>query len=84
MDLERSTVQERGIFQVSLFFPLDAGRVPAMARAQAIRDHFKPVQHLYEGAVRVEINDTPAISSGMVDGPWWMLVVSVRWISFTE
>lgn len=83
MDLERSMVQERGIFQVSLFYPLDAGRLPAMTRAQAIRDHFKPVLYLTEGAVRVEINDTPKIGGGMPDGDRWHVPVSIPWISFT-
>lgn len=82
MDLERSLVQERGIFQVSLYYPLDSGRVPAMTRAQAIRNHFKPVQYLYEGAVRVEINDTPRIGGGMPDGDRWQVPVSIPWIAF--
>ena len=82
IDLERSTVQERGIFQVSLFYPLDAGRLPAMTRAQQIRELFKPVQFLNEGAVQVEINNTPRIGGGSPDGDRWHVPVSISWVSF--
>lgn len=82
MDMERSTVQERGIFQVSLFYPLDGGRVPAMTRAQAIRAQFKPLLTLTEGGLRVLIKDTAKIGSGSPDGDRWHVPVSVYWQSF--
>lgn len=82
IDLEANTVQERGLFQVSLFYPLDVGRVLAMARALAIRNHFRPVQYLHEGSVRVDINDTPRIARGMPDGDRWHVAVTVRWSAF--
>lgn len=84
LTIERDLVQDRGIFQVSLFYGLDTGRVAAMARAEQIRAHFRPVQYLEEGGVTVEINDTPSISSGAPDGDRWRLVVSIAWTCFSS
>ncbi len=74
--------EDRGIFQVSLFYPVDGGRVPAMTRAQAIRDHFKPPLTLIEAGVKVEILRTPGIGSGSRDGDRWHVPVSIYWQSF--
>lgn len=80
--IERGLVQELGVFQVSLCYPLDAGRVPAMQRAEAIKALFAAGLSLYEGAVRVDIERTPSIAGGMVDEDRWMLPVSVYWQAF--
>lgn len=82
MGMERTLRAERGIFQVSLCYPLDAGRVPAMQRAEAIKALFAAGLSLYEGAVRVDIERTPSIAGGMVDEGRWMLPVSVYWQAF--
>lgn len=84
LTIERDLVQDRGIFQVSLFYGLDTGRVAAMTRAMQIRVHFRPVQYLEEGGTTVELNDTPSISSGAPDGDRWRVVVSVPWSSFSS
>lgn len=68
--------------QIGVFCPADTGRVTAMQRAELIRAQFAPVQQLTEGAVRVEIIDTPRIASPMPDGGWWMVPVSVNWLAF--
>lgn len=74
--------EDRGILQVSLFFPLDKGRVPAKTRAQLIRDQFKPPLTLTKGAVKVEITKTPSIGSGYPEGDRYMVPVSIYWQSF--
>lgn len=75
--------EDRGIFQVSLMYPINAGRVPADTRAQAIRDQFKPPLILTEGAVRVQILKTPHIAGGFPDGDRWHVPVSISWQVFS-
>lgn len=75
--------EDRGIFQVSLMYPLDGGRVPADTRAQAIRDLFKPPLVLTEGAAKVQILKTPAIAGGFQDGDRWHVPVSISWQAFS-
>lgn len=80
--LERTLRMDRGIFQVTVQAPINTGRLAAMQRAELIRDHFAPVLMLTEGAVRVDIEDTPRIASPMADEPWWAVPVSVYWSAF--
>lgn len=80
--LERTLRMDRGIFQVTVHAPINTGRLAAMQRAELIRDHFAPVLMLTDGAVRVDIVDTPRIASPMADEPWWAVPVSVYWSAF--
>lgn len=80
--LERTLRMDRGIFQVTVHAPINTGRLAAMQRAELIRDHFAPVLMLTEGAVRVDIVDTPRIASPMADEPWWAVPVSIYWSAF--
>lgn len=80
--LERTLRMDRGIFQVTVHAPINTGRLAAMQRAELIRDHFAPVLMLTEGAVRVDIVDTPRIASPMPDEAWWAVPVSVYWSAF--
>ena len=82
MALERTLRMDRGIFQVTAYYPIGTGRLAAMQRAELIRDHFAPVLMLTEGAVRVDIVDTPRIASPMPDEAWWAVPVSVYWSAF--
>ena len=82
VSIERDLVRLLGVFQVSLFYPLDGGRVPAMERAEAICAQFAPVLLLQEGGVTVEIDDTPSIAGAMSDGDRWHVPVSINWSSF--
>ena len=74
--------EERGIFQVSLFYPQGTGRGAAQARAELIKALFKPPLTLTNGAVKVEFNKTVHIGGGMPDGDRWMVPVSIYWQSF--
>lgn len=75
--------EDRGIFQVSLLYPINAGRVSADTRAQAIRDQFKPPLILTEGAVKVQILKTPHIAGGFPEGDRWHVPVSISWQVFS-
>lgn len=73
--------QEQGIFQISLFYPLDEGTAAAEARAQLIRTTFKRGTSMASGSVTVRIDKTPEIGLGRVDGDRWHIPVKVRWFA---
>ena len=81
MDLAVQTREERGVFQVSLFFPLNQGRVPAQSRADALRQWFKPPQTLVEGGVQVLLLSSVQTGSGAPDSDRWHIPVSIYWRS---
>lgn len=74
--------EERGIFQVSLFYQQGTGRGAAQTRAELIKAMFKPPLTLTNGAVKVELMKTAHIGGGMPDGDRWMVPVSIYWQSF--
>ncbi len=69
-----------GIFQVSLFYPLNTGSGTAAARTEAIKTAFKRGTTLTSGTVTVKIDRTPEISQGRVEGDRWHIPIK---ISFT-
>ena len=73
--------QEQGIFQISLFYPLQVGTAVAEARAQLIRSTFKRGTSMTSGAVTVRIDKTPEIGAGRVDGDRWHIPVKIRWFA---
>lgn len=80
--LTMDVTEERGIFQVSLFYPQGTGRGAAQARAELIKALFKPPLALINGAVKVELVKTVHVGGGMPDGDRWMVPVSIYWQSF--
>ena len=74
----------RGLMQVTLCYPAGSGRGAAQVRAQAIVDHFKPVQYLTEGAIKVALTKTAQIAGGSVDGDRWTIPVTIAWTAFTN
>lgn len=81
--VERSGIEERGIYQVSVNYPQGKGALPAMQVAELVRDLFAPVQALQAGNQRIDFLDTPSISSGYHDDDGWYIVpVSISWRAF--
>lgn len=70
---------EQGIFQVNLFYPLNAGAKDAQAKAEAIRSAFPWRSSLTADAVTVNIIGTPEIGPGRADEDCFMVPVKVRW-----
>lgn len=66
---------EQGIFQVSLFYPLQAGPKAAADRAELIRTQFKRGTSMTSGSDTVRIAKTPEIGQGRVDGDRWHIPV---------
>jgi len=75
-------VEQRGILQVTLFYPLGVGTATVAARAEAIRARFAPPQTLTSGGTSVEIVSSPFVSAGVPVDEWWALPVSIYWRSF--
>jgi hypothetical protein len=73
--------REKGIFQVTLNYPLQTGSAAAAARAELIRAAFKRGTTLTSGSDTVKIDTTPEISQGRVDGDRWALPVRITWFS---
>lgn len=74
-----STYFERGIFQVTVCFPIGNGPAACEARTQLVKDAFKRGTSLVEGAVTVIIMNAPSASSAMIDGDRFCIPVSVRY-----
>jgi len=69
--------RERGILQVSLYFPEFAGTGDAIARAEAIKALFNRGTTLEQGSVRRQVYGSPYASPGRNDEGFYMLPVSV-------
>jgi len=76
-------IEQRGILQVTLYYPHGEGTAAAAARADAVRARFAPVQTLTSGQTKVEILRTAHIAIGQSVDEWWVVPVSIPWRSFT-
>ena len=70
---------DRGLFQVNLFYPKDAGPAAATARAELIRAAFPFAASLVSGGVTVNITATPEIGPARAEDDRFMVPVKVRW-----
>ena len=78
----RKLTQFRGLFQVTVCYPLGTGRGAAQTQAQAVRDHFAPNQTLTYSTVNVQITETSRIAGGFVDGDRYCVPVTVPWYAW--
>ncbi len=69
--------RELGVFQVSLYYPLNAGATACATMAENIRTRFARGTTITQDSVTVMIDSTPSISSGVVDGDRWFVAVSI-------
>ena len=75
----QATYFERGIFQVTLAYPLGAGTLAAGIKAQAIRDHFMRGTTMVEAGVTVIVTNTPRIAPAMVDADRYRVPISIEY-----
>ena len=73
--------QERGIFQVTLMYPLMTGSAAAEARGELLRTTFARGNSFVSGSVTVTIERTPHIGQGMVDEDRWAVPVKMRFFA---
>lgn len=69
---------ERGVLQINLFYPLDAGPGAAETRAETLRTAFAYGTALTSGGVTTIIVKTPEIGPGRVEDDWYVKPVKVR------
>lgn len=67
--------QELGVMQVNLQYPSGTGTATATAQAKLIRDAFKRGASFTFTGVTVQIDKTPEVSGGMVEGDRWKTVL---------
>lgn len=68
---------ERGIFQITLFYPNNVGAGTARAKAVALREWFKRGSTFTASGVDVNVISDPAIAPGFNDGDRYVLPISV-------
>ena len=69
---------QRGIFQVSLFYPLAAGTAAVNARAEMVRAAFRRGLSLTSGGIIVTVEKTAEIGPGAIADDRFVLPVRVR------
>lgn len=69
---------DKGIFQVSLFYPLDQGPAAALAAAEGIRAAFPFAASLTSGGSVVNIIATPEVSPARAEDDRYLVPVKVR------
>lgn len=67
--------QELGVLQINLQYPTGTGTADAAERAALIRNVFKRGASFTDSGVTVQLDKTPAIPSGTVDGDRWRVVI---------
>lgn len=72
----------RGLFQITLCYPLGEGRGAAGAQAHATAEHFAPLLNLTEPGWRISITSTPRVSAGVPLEGRWVVPVTVEWRAF--
>ncbi|MDI6742659.1 MAG: phage tail terminator-like protein [Smithella sp.] len=73
--------REQGIFQISLFYPLQTGPKAAIVRGELIREAFKRGSSLVSGTVIVRIFRTPEIGQGRIEGDRWHLPCKIQFFA---
>lgn len=72
--------RQGGVFDIALYYPTKAGTATALARAETLRAGFARGTTLTENTITVRILRTPSISTGRVEGEWYVLTVSVPFV----
>lgn len=69
---------ERGLMQVNLFYPLDAGPAAAEARAELIRATFYRGRTFTASGVVTHVEKTPEIAPGRIEDDRYLKPVRIR------
>lgn len=73
--------REQGVFQVTLFYPLNEGAGNALTRAEALRDWFSRGSSFTDSGITVSVGGTPRIGPGMRDDDRYVLPVDIPFFS---
>lgn len=77
-----SAIWRVGIFQVSLYYPVNKGSATAAQRAQAIAAHFARGTTLTSGSVRVKLTKPADIRNARLEGERYVLPVQIPFLAF--
>jgi hypothetical protein len=69
--------QELGFLQVNLQYPTGEGSADSSERAEMIRGVFRRGASFASNGITVQIDKTPQVSAGVVDGDRWKTVLRV-------
>lgn len=69
--------REVGVFQVSLYYPVNVGSATAETRAEAVISHFKRATSMIEGSQSVLVIQTPTRTPAQVIDGWYVIFVSI-------
>jgi hypothetical protein len=72
----------KGILQVLVAYPLDAGELPASALAGKVGAYFQADEMLWESGLKVQITRKPSVGSGVPTKVSWEVPVSVPYEAF--
>ena len=81
-ELGNANHTERGIFQINLLYPVQAGDAAARARAELIKTTFARANSFLNSGISTIIERTPEASGGTVDGDRWLVSVKCRFFAF--
>lgn len=81
--LDLVTKHEKGIFQVSVCYPIRQGSTLCASRAELIRAHFPAGIKLTAGGVTVLVYEWPSIGAGIPEEIFFVHPVSIKYRSFT-
>lgn len=73
--------QERGMLQVSLFYPLGTGPAAAEARAELIRDTFYRGRSFTASGITTTVEKTPEIAPALIDDDRYHVPVRIRFFA---
>jgi len=74
--------RELGLFEIVLFYPLNAGSGAAKSRANAIKTHFKRGTAMTEDGLIVKVNRTPNVSQGFKTDDRYAIPITISY--YTE
>ena len=78
------STQFRGIFQVTVVAPNNAGIIAPTEMAAKIADHFERGTLIADGALRVKIDGRPSLAPPISDTDRMSIPVSIRWHAFSK
>lgn len=80
-EISKKFVQEKGVFQVTLRYPLSTGSADAAERAELIKTMFEAPATFTAGGISVTVERTPWVGPGSRDGDRWQVPVRIRFYS---
>jgi hypothetical protein len=71
----------QGLLQITIIWPRGQGIIQAGQDAQAVIDHFAKGLNLFNGGVKVSINQEPWAASPITDGTDLRLPITIPWVA---